>query len=59
MYDEESALERNLIPDFRPKCVKHWIRYKNYYIKIFFIICLCIMIILILWSIIIDFVIQF
>ena len=54
MYDEELALKKNLIPDFRPKYIKHWIRYKNYYIGGFFAICLCIMITLIIWCIIMD-----
>lgn len=54
MYDEELALKTNLIPDFRPKCVKHWIYYKNFYILSFFIICLFIMIGLIIWSIFLE-----
>ena len=47
-YDEEIAL--NLIPDFRPNCIKHWNRHKNYYTATFFIICLCVMFGLIIWS---------
>ena len=49
-YDEELAIEANLIPDFRPSCIKHWIKYKNYYISLYFTICLLIIICLIIWS---------
>lgn len=54
IYDEELAINLNLIPDFKPKCVKHWIRYKNYYVVSFFIICLLIMFGLIIWSLFLE-----
>ena len=38
IYDEELAIKVNLIPDFRPNCVKHWIKFKNHYLGSFFII---------------------
>lgn len=54
IYDEEIAININLIPDFRPKCVKHWIKFKNYYLGSFFIICLLIMIGLMIWSLFLE-----
>jgi len=51
-YDEEITL--NLIPDFRPNSIKHWIKFKNYYLGSFFIICLCIMFGLIIWSLFLE-----
>ena len=54
IYDEEIAINANLIPDFRAKCVKHWIKFKNYYLGSFFIICLLIMIGLMIWSLFLE-----
>lgn len=47
-YDEEALINQNLIPDFKPNCVKHWDKHKDELVWLFLIVCLLLMIVIII-----------